>query len=171
MAADDAEPVVLGERGYFWVGTEHKQTEAGTVVYGQMFVQYEAPVEVKHPYPIVIVHGGGGQGLEYYVTPDGRPSWATFFLRMGYRVYVVDRPGLGRSPIHPDVLPMSAPIVMEAVASAFAGSKDTPNNPFAHLHTQWPGSGELGDDPTLDQFISAQGPSIGDQSITHGLMQ
>jgi hypothetical protein len=30
----------------------------------QTFVQYEFPVEVKHPYPMVMVHGGGGQGLD-----------------------------------------------------------------------------------------------------------
>jgi len=31
-------------------------------------------------------------------TPDGRPGWRTLLVQRGYAVYVVDRPGYGRSP-------------------------------------------------------------------------
>ena len=69
----------------------------------QMYVEYQIPAKVKHPYPIVLVHGGGGQGLDWMGTPDGRRGWATMLLEEGYKVYVVDRPGHGRSPYHPDL--------------------------------------------------------------------
>ena len=59
---------------------------------------------MTQPYPIVLIHGGGGQGTDWLGTPDGRPGWATFLVQEGYAVYVVDRPGHGRSPYHPDVL-------------------------------------------------------------------
>ena len=87
---------------------------AGTIPCGPMFVQWEAPAEVTKPYPIVLVHGGGGQGTDWLGTPDGRPGWSTFLLREGYAVYVVDRPGHGRSPFHPDVLGPMGPFVLRA---------------------------------------------------------
>jgi len=43
------------------------------------------------------------------------------FLKEGYKVYVVDRPGHGRSPRHPDVLGrISPPVSYELVMSLFA---------------------------------------------------
>ena len=54
-----------------------------------------------HPYPIVMIHGGGQNGSNFTGTPDGREGWAQYFLRQGYAVYVVDQVGRGRSPLHP----------------------------------------------------------------------
>ena len=72
----NGEPVT-SRRGIFWVGVERSETPFGTVPRGPMYVQWEAPVEVRHPYPLVLIHGGGGQGTDYLGTPDGRPGWAT----------------------------------------------------------------------------------------------
>jgi len=95
-------PLDLAEWSYFWVGVDRADLASGTVVNGrQMYVESWIPAQVKHPYPIVLVHGGGGQGLDWMGTPDGRPGWATYLAQEGYRVYVVDRPGHGRSPFHP----------------------------------------------------------------------
>jgi pimeloyl-ACP methyl ester carboxylesterase len=44
-----------------------------------------------------MVHGGTRTGTTYTGTPDGRESWAQYFARRGYGVYVVDQPGRGRS--------------------------------------------------------------------------
>ena len=107
--------LVTARRGLFWVGDETVSLPQGTVPRGQMFVQWEAPATVTKPYPIVLVHGGGGQGTDWLGTPDGRPGWATFLLQEGYAVYVVDRPGHGRAPFHPDVLgPMGSPALDRA---------------------------------------------------------
>src|SRR5579862_3453565 len=58
-------PLDLAEWSYFWVGVERADLANGTYVNGkQMYVESWIPREVKHPYPIVLVHGGGGQGLD-----------------------------------------------------------------------------------------------------------
>ncbi|KWV48479.1 hypothetical protein AS156_18575 [Bradyrhizobium macuxiense] len=137
-----------------------------------MFVQFQIPERVLHPYPIVMVHGGGGQGLDFLGTPDGRPGWATYFLRQGYAVYVVDRPGHGRSPLHPEALgPMTPPLAYEPAMTLFTAPGKQPNAwPNAQKHTQWPGTGVIGD-LTLDQFIAGQGPFLVFLAQTQQLMQ
>src|SRR5262249_43203262 len=53
----------LAEWSYFWVGVEQAHLARGTVVNGkQMYVEYWIPAQVRHPYAMVLVHGGGGQG-------------------------------------------------------------------------------------------------------------
>ena len=66
-----------------------------------MYVEHWIPREVRHPYPVVLIHGGYGQGSDWISTPDGRRGWATLLLEQGYKVYVLDRPGQGRNPYHP----------------------------------------------------------------------
>ncbi|TVT22317.1 lysophospholipase [Amycolatopsis acidiphila] len=112
-------------RGQFWVPGERVTTAGGTVQRAPMFVQWEAPPEVSHPHPLVLVHGGGGQGTDWTGTPDGRPGWATRFVEAGFAVYVVDRCGHGRSPYHPDVVgPMGPPFPYEAAEALFAGNTE-----------------------------------------------
>jgi pimeloyl-ACP methyl ester carboxylesterase len=165
----EGEPVTA-RRGFFWVGGETISLPPGTVPRGQMFVQWEAPAEVTRPYPIVLVHGGGGQGTDWLGTPDGRPGWATFLLEEGYAVYVVDRPGHGRSPFHPDVLgPMGGLFSYELVSALFANPAGVPAaHPSAQLHTQWPGTGSP-DDPSVRQFAAGTGPMLADAAVAHAL--
>ena len=68
-----------------------------------MYVEHWIPAQVRHPYPVVLIHGGFGQGSDWFSTPDGRRGWATLFLEQGYKVYVLDRPGQGRNPYQPFV--------------------------------------------------------------------
>ena len=102
-AAGSAQPVLdLAEWSYFFVGVERAELARATYVNGkQMYVETFIPAQVRHPYPMVLVHGGGGQGLDWLGTPDGRRGWAQILLEEGYKVYVVDRPGHGRSPVSP----------------------------------------------------------------------
>ena len=171
LAARAGDPVTA-RRGFFWVGAEPATVAAGTVTRGQMFVQWEAPPVVTKPYPLVLVHGGGGQGTDWLGTPDGRPGWATFLVEQGYAVYVVDRPGHGRSPFHPDVLgPPGGVFTHELVLALFTAAAAGPmTHPTAHLHTQWPGSGGL-DDPSVRQFAAAAGPMLADIAAAHALEQ
>ena len=69
----------------------------------QMYVEHWIPSQVRHPYPVVLIHGGYGQGSDWISTPDGRRGWATLLLEQGYKVYVIDRPGQGRGPYQPFV--------------------------------------------------------------------
>src|SRR5262249_10290389 len=103
-AAAAKAPLDIAEWSYFWVGIERADLGKGMVVTGkQMYVEYQIPSKVKHPYPIVLVHGGGGQGLDWLGTPDGHRGWFQYLVQEGYMVYVVDRPGHGKSPFHPDL--------------------------------------------------------------------
>jgi len=156
-------PLDIAEWSYFWVGVERAELARGTVVNGkQMYVEYQVPARVRHPYPIVLVHGGGGQGLDWMGTPDGRRGWATFLLEEGYKVYVVDRPGHGRSPFHPDLHGAFPPqmLALENMSGQFTPPNSHSRNPnqFRKLHNQWPGTGEVGS-PDLDQLVASQGGS------------
>jgi pimeloyl-ACP methyl ester carboxylesterase len=160
-AATAADRLDLAEWSYFWLGVKTKTLPYGDVVDGsQMYVEYWTPAKVTRPFSIVLVHGGGGQGLDWLQTADGRPGWAMRFVQAGYRVYLVDRPGHGRSPFHPD---LDGPFPERAATYALMEHQFTapqavadPYGPQAKLHTQWPGTGQLGD-PTLDQVIAGQG--------------
>ena len=113
-------PLALADQGCFWVGLSRTPVADGTASAGAMYVGYQVPADLRHPYPLVLVHGGGGQGIEFSGTPDGRPGWATYFLRRGYAVYVVDRPGLGRSPYHSDLYgPSTPPSTYETILARF----------------------------------------------------
>jgi len=137
-----------------------------------MFVQWEAPEDRTKPYPIVLIHGGGGQGTDWLGTPDGRPGWATFLLQEGYTVCVVDRPGHGRAPFHPDVLGSPGGVfTVELVPTLFTDAANGPAaHPTAHLHTEWPGSGDA-DDPLVRQFAAGTGPMLADARSAHALEQ
>lgn len=143
---------VTTKRGLFWIPGDTVATPFGTAMRGPLFVEWESPEQVTQPLPLILIHGGGGQGTDWLTTPDGRPGWASEFVQAGFAVYVVDRPGHGRSPHHPDVLgPVAPPFPFEAAQSYFA-----PTGPAAAGHTQWPWGRELGD-PEMAQVYSAMG--------------
>ena len=162
-AASKALPLDLAEWSFMWVNVKRADTARGSFIGGQqMYVEYMIPSRVRHPYPIVLVHGGGGQGLDWMGTPDGRPGWFQILANEGYRVYVVDRPGHGRSPQHADLhgaIP-ARPGTMEGLQGQFifpAGGANAPD-PYRRLHTQWPGEGVPGA-ADVAQFIASQGGS------------
>lgn len=152
----------LADQGFFWVGVERKKTEYGTIATGQMYVQYLIPAEVRQPLPVVLVHGGGGQGTHYMGLGDGEPGWAHYFVQQGYRTYIVDRPGHGRAPYHPDALGPMAPIpTLEGVAPDFAAAATSPT-------PRWQGTGTVGDE-ALDQFQAGQNASPANVAMAHAL--
>ena len=151
----------LADTGYFWVGTEHKKMPYGTIIAGQMYVQYLTPAQVRHPYPIVLVHGGGGSMLHYMGVGE-QTGWAHFYVQEGYRVYLVDRPGHGRAPYHPDALGLIGPNVSYAAIAA-----DTRRSAVGPNH-QWPDTGDLGD-PLLDQVLAGQNAAPADNVFAHKL--
>jgi len=101
----------IADWSYFWYGVERVKLARGTVVNGgQMFVERWIPSEVRHPYSVVLIHGGYGQGSDWLSTPAPSTSsgqaargWVSAFLEDGYKVYVIDRPGQGRNPFQPFV--------------------------------------------------------------------
>jgi pimeloyl-ACP methyl ester carboxylesterase len=139
-------------RGQFWVPGERVRTEHGTVQRAPLFVHWEAPPGEARPRPLVLVHGGGGQGTDWTGTPDGRPGWATRFVEAGFAVYVVDRCGHGRSPYHPDVVaPMGAPFPYEAARALFLPDE------ARDAQTQWTYGRDVGS-ADVDQLLCPMGP-------------
>lgn len=64
-----------------------------------MYVEYFIPIKPTHETPIVLIHGCCTTGSGFVSTPDGREGWAKYFVRHGWKTYVVDQPGHGRSPM------------------------------------------------------------------------
>ncbi|HEU4617362.1 MAG TPA: alpha/beta fold hydrolase [Gammaproteobacteria bacterium] len=103
LAGGEAGQLVLRDLGEKFVGYTTEPADGGSLnVVNAMFVQYMLPANRRHKYPLVLIHGGGGQGTDWLQTPDGRDGWADYFVADGWDVYVVDRPGHGRSQSNKD---------------------------------------------------------------------
>ena len=85
--------LVIAQRGYLFAG----DGKNGRIMSPQLYAEFQIPARRTHPWPIVMIHGGGQTGTNFTGTPDGREGWAEFFLRDGYAVYVVDQAGRGRA--------------------------------------------------------------------------
>lgn len=138
----------IADWSYHWYGVEHAKLARGTVCNGmQLYVEHWVPAEVRHPYPIVLIHGGYGQGTDWISTPDGRRGWATLFLEQGFKVYVIDRPGQGRCPYHPYVhgaFDREAPTFERAAAALKRGAND----------------------PAVAQYVAALGQPMTNNALT-----
>ena len=160
--------LALAAQGFFWVGGERRDSAVGPLLRAPMYVEYWIPQDLRHPWPLVMVHGGGGQGLDFLGTADGREGWVHWFVRHGFAVYVVDRPGHGRAPFHPDIMgEMMPPTEVLYLERRFCRPEDFPDRyPQAHQHTQWPGVGTLGD-KHFDHFLAGIGPVQADLAQAH----
>lgn len=146
----------LADQGCFWIGVQRKTMPYGEIPMGQMYVQYMIPAEKKHPYPVVMVHGGGGQGT-HMMGIGGRPGWVHYFVQAGYSVYWLDRPSYGRSPYHPDALGPShlpnVPPIEGLIASTTVFNT-----------AQWPGPHGM-NDPWMDQFMACEYGNVSDEAF------
>ncbi len=113
LGAVAQEPLTIARQGHFTVGGTTLQRQgtydnsrfvgwAEQVETGQSarvdhaFVDFQVPADA-HPLPLVFVHGYGGSGVCWQMTPDGRDGFATLMLRHGFPTYVMDLPGRGRA--------------------------------------------------------------------------
>jgi pimeloyl-ACP methyl ester carboxylesterase len=146
-------PLDLAEWTQGYIGLETVTLPRGEMLTGKdISVEILTPRQVRSPYPVIFVHGGTSQGLDWLVTPDGRRGWALLFAERGFRVYVVDRQGQGRPPYVPDLhgaFSAQAPTYEQALRN---------RGPVA-AQTQWPGPLQVGG-PALDQFMASQGPAL-----------
>src|SRR5262250_912197 len=101
---------------------------AGNITINQMYVHYRIPAGPKGV-PLVLVHGSNHTGMTYETTPDGREGWATWFVRQGHPVYVVDHSGRGRSGFNP------TPV--NAVRDGGADAKGLPTLFLGTLERSW----------------------------------
>jgi len=163
-------PLVIANQGYFFAGGSYYNAADGQFMSGQMYVEFQIPHNVRHAYPIVMIHGGGLTGTYMMGTPDGREGWNSFFLRQGYAVYVVDQTGRGKSAYHADAYgPLSRGNAL-GIQQRFTAFELYNMWPRAHLHTQWPGPGLIGD-PIFDQFYASEVEGIATSTVQQGTIQ
>jgi pimeloyl-ACP methyl ester carboxylesterase len=147
-------------RARFWIG-------AGSET--PMYVERTGAGTQTRP-ALVLIHGGGGQGLDWLATPDGRPGWAPELARRGHRVYTVDRPGHGRGAQWAGALgEMGEPLPAEGLAVLFRSPEGV--HPTAHLHTQWPGeeSAAPSSDPAILQLLASCRSMPTDLAVAHAM--
>lgn len=163
IAGGEAGPIHLRDQGHFYVGIRTFDIPAnpkagpfglgGLGVYGQMYVGYQLPENRTQKYPLILVHGGGGQATDWMDTPDGRDGWLDYFLVAGFDVYFVDRPAHGRSPKSTRYGKLADPI-----SSGFIG--------FLAKSDNYPGKGDPRDPMTLAQLASSNpGPTVSDDML------
>jgi pimeloyl-ACP methyl ester carboxylesterase len=131
---------------------------------GQLYVERLTPPFVFQEHPIVFIAGAGQTGTNFLETPDGRPGWASYFLGHGYVVYLSDQASRGRSPWYPSIgtLVVSDTAQVEEIFTAVSQHDLWPQS---KLHTQWPGTGLVGD-PTFDAFYASQVQFIAENDIS-----
>src|SRR6185312_2955624 len=145
-------------QGRFWIGAGGD---------APMYVEWAGPEPGDDP-SLILIHGGGGQGLDWLGTPDGRPGFAPELARRGHRVYTVDRPGHGRGAQWADALgEMGAPLDAEGLGVLFRSPDGV--HPTAHLQTQWPGErdGAPGSDPALLHMVASCRSMPTDLGVAH----
>jgi pimeloyl-ACP methyl ester carboxylesterase len=167
-AAGEEPPLTLARDGYFYVGGKVVTVNGKNYVTNQMYVEVRIPAKQTQRYPIVMVHGGTMSGTNYTGTPDGREGWAQYFVRRGYAVYVVDQVGKARSGYLAASNGPQRSIERDNSLPRYVAQAKYKLWPQAHLHTQWPGTGEL-DDPAAQQLFFSQLPSIADFTAQQAL--
>ncbi|MGH7061975.1 MAG: alpha/beta hydrolase, partial [Stellaceae bacterium] len=149
----------IAGRGYFYVGGSYVGEPGKRLMHGQIYVEVLTPRHPRQRYPLVLIHGAAQTATNWMGTPDGRPGWADYFVGQGYTVYMIDQPARGRSPWLPEIDGKLATFSAEAIESRFTAPQDFNLWPQAKLHTQWPGSGRIGD-PVFDAFYATQVPYV-----------
>jgi pimeloyl-ACP methyl ester carboxylesterase len=150
----------LSRTGLFYAGGKYVGAPGKETMGGDAYVEVWVPKQIRHPYPIVYIHGAGQTATDWMQTPDGRPGWAYYFAKQGYVQYMVDSPGRGRSPFVPDHDGNLTTRTAANLEATFTASAKMGNFPRAHLHTQWPGTGLKGD-PVFDEFAKTQVQFLG----------
>jgi len=124
------------------------KTYPGVSAYVEWFIP-----EAHRDVSVTFVHGGGGQGSEFLRTPDNRPGWVHAFLAAGYPVYLLDRPGHGRSFWNDSVLGASvAAPDYDLLYSRFVEPVRHALWEGAASHSRWPENPRCG-----DRFMASQG--------------
>lgn len=161
-AEGEAGVLTLRGQGHFYVGIEVSEpADNGAIqVRNQSYVGYQLPAEKKHPYPLILIHGGGSQSTDWFSTPDGRDGWRDYFLAAGFDVYWVDRPGYGRAPTN----------------SQYGELRDGSNSriiSFLANATQWPGDAKDSSDPALLAMLASAppGPYGGTRAAAVGISE
>ena len=153
----------IARKGFYFAGGQYWGEKGKEVMRGAMYMDVWVPKQIRQPYPIVFFHGNGQTGVDWQQTPDGRPGWAYYLMDQGYVVYMVDYPARGRSAYVPlpgpdgktpidGNLGIRTALELERI---WTNGRERGDFPLAKMHTQWPGTGKMGD-PIMDNFVRSQ---------------
>ncbi|KAL1798982.1 hypothetical protein ACET3X_003019 [Alternaria dauci] len=161
-------------RTYFYIGGGYVDDgKGGHIFKDQMYVEKLSPVSTAQDVksPIVLIHGQGQTGTNFLVKPDGGMSWTSHFLAAGHTVYIIDQTFRGRSAWAPRA-GADAPTTYSAeiIQQRFTAPLQYRLWPQATLHTQWPGTGVMGD-PTFDAFYSSNVQFISNATYQQSTVQ
>ncbi len=146
----------LSRTGIFYAGGNYVGEPGKETMGGSAYVEVWVPKQIRHPYPIVYIHGAGQTATDWQQTPDGRPGWAYYFAKQGYVQYMVDSPTRGRSPYvpgHDGNLNIRTAANLEAT---FTASAKKGNFPRAHLCTRNFPAADSWAIPIFDAFAKTQ---------------
>ena len=117
-------PLLIEDQGSFFVGGVPKvtnyaaipvalqQAAPNQIIVGQMYVEFEIPVNKKrNTPPVIMVHGSSHTAVCLESTPDGREGWYPYFVRKGISTYLVDQAGRGRSGFDESVIQEAASLM------------------------------------------------------------
>jgi pimeloyl-ACP methyl ester carboxylesterase len=161
---ETAEPV-LRRRGGFWLPGDVEQDARGPWQRGPAWVQWEAPAEPATLPPVVFVHGGGGQATDWTGSAENPGGWAELAVARGHPVYLLDRPGHGRSPWDPERLGPKTPFPDYAGFEAVFMSR-VPRD--AAQRQAWPW-GRTPGEPQVDERVAASSGMLLDTALSQEL--
>jgi pimeloyl-ACP methyl ester carboxylesterase len=152
----------VARKGFFFAGGGYWGGAGKEIMRGAMYADVWVPRQIRRANPVVLLHGNGQTGVDWQQTPDGRPGWAYTLVDQGYVVYMVDYPARGRSayvPVPgPDGKPIDGTVGIRTALELeriWTNGRERGDFPLKMNHTQWPGSGKIGD-PIFDAFIKTQ---------------
>ncbi|KAK3934216.1 Alpha/beta hydrolase family-domain-containing protein [Diplogelasinospora grovesii] len=164
-------------RDFFYTGGQYVDDGNGGHVFSdQMYVEHLHPVGsvvLKQKYPIVMMHGQAQTGTNWLNKPDGGRGWASLFLSQGYEVYIIDQTFRGRSawkPGAPSGTTKPSTYSAEIIQQRFTAPEKYMLWPQAANHTQWPGTGVMGD-PIFDTFYSSNVQFISNATYQQSTVQ
>ena len=157
----------IARKGVYFAGGSYWGEAGRQVMRGAMYMDVWVPRQVRSPYPVIMFHANGQTGVQWQQTPDGRPGWAYRLVEQGYVVYMVDYPTRGRSAYVPLPGPNKQPIdgnlnirTALELERIWTNTRERGDFPLKMRHTQWPGTGKIGD-PVFDNFMKSQVQSAG----------
>ena len=129
---------MLAESGVY-AGGRYDKDHPDQHFVGQMYVEYQIPAEQRHPYPIVLIHGGGQTGAagrrHRTAGQAGRSISSTRLCRLCR--------GSGRArtfALQPRSLWRDERAAAWLCVQKFTAQEKEKLWPQAALHTQWPGT-------------------------------
>jgi len=134
---------VPAAREFFYVGGNYIPVGTEHIYANQMYVEKLTPSNPCQPWPLVFIHGNAQSGTNWLNKPDGGSGWATYFLKLGYTLYIIDQTERARSPWNPAGNTTLATYTAEYLQRRFTATQNYNLWPQASLHTQWNGVSSL----------------------------